>query len=370
MNFFSKTKLIIFSIIVVVIYTLCLFVSVAYANEIELKTAQQNEILQTISMEQSRLDELSNQYTEAVIEQGQLEAELKETKIKIKKTKKEIKNNQKQLEKQMISTYKNGETSMLDVLLDASSFESFVTNIDFCSRYVESTQKLLAEKESLEETLKQQKISQEQTLQQLDSVIQEIENSKTEANMTITNLQSQYEQLDEEIAVLVLQNQLTSNQPVEEENYDNYINENVVEILSGGNASAEIYQADVEEVKEKIEAGESIDNYDSDVVTRAYAMLGSPYVWGGTTSDGFDCSGFVSYCLTGEEGTRLGTTETFVGWTQVSDPQPGDVCVVHNGSSQHTGIYVGDGNMVHASTYGVGVIEGPVQDGMIYVRYE
>lgn len=50
------------------------------------------------------------------------------------------------------------------------------------------------------------------------------------------------------------------------------------------------------------------------------------------------------------------------------DPQPGDVCVIHNGNSQHTGIYVGNGNMVHAATYGVGVVEGPVQDGMIYVR--
>ena len=89
---------------------------------------------------------------------------------------------------------------------------------------------------------------------------------------------------------------------------------------------------------------------------------------GGTTSAGFDCSGFVSYCLTGEEGARLGTTKTFAEWNQVSNLQPGDVCVIYNGSSQHTGIYVGDGNMVHAATYGVGVVESPVQDGMIYVR--
>ena len=54
----------------------------------------------------------------------------------------------------------------------------------------------------------------------------------------------------------------------------------------------------------------------------------------------------------------------------MSDPQPGDVCVVHNDSSQHTGIYVGDGKMVHAATYGVGVIEGDVQSGMTYVRYQ
>lgn len=135
--------------------------------------------------------------------------------------------------------------------------------------------------------------------------------------------------------------------------------------------SPEVEEEPIEVKDEKpVENKEPVESTDNSVVERAYSMIGSPYSWGGTTSDGFDCSGFVSYCLSGEEGTRLGTTETFSGWTQVTDPQPGDVCVVHNDSSQHTGIYVGDGNMVHAATYGVGVIEGPVQDGMIYVRYE
>ena len=63
--------------------------------------------------------------------------------------------------------------------------------------------------------------------------------------------------------------------------------------------------------------------------------------------------------------TRLGTTYTFLGWTQVSDPQPGDVAV----NAEHCGIYIGGGQMIHAADYGIGVIQGPVQSGMIYVRY-
>ena len=54
-----------------------------------------------------------------------------------------------------------------------------------------------------------------------------------------------------------------------------------------------------------------------------------------------------------------------MGWTQVTDPQPGDVCV----NSGHAGIYIGGGQMIHAATYGVGVVVGSVQGGMIYVRY-
>ena len=52
------------------------------------------------------------------------------------------------------------------------------------------------------------------------------------------------------------------------------------------------------------------------IVSRAYSQLGKPYVWGACGPSSFDCSGFVSYCLTGSY-TRLGTTLTFMGWTRV-----------------------------------------------------
>lgn len=101
------------------------------------------------------------------------------------------------------------------------------------------------------------------------------------------------------------------------------------------------------------------------VVDRAYSYIGkAEYVWGACSPGAFDCSGFVAYCLTGNYA-RLGNTTTFLGWPRVSDPQPGDVCV----NSGHCGIYIGNGQMIHCATYGVGVIIGPVQAGMVYVRY-
>ena len=54
-----------------------------------------------------------------------------------------------------------------------------------------------------------------------------------------------------------------------------------------------------------------------------------------------------------------------MGYTQVSDPQPGDICT----SATHCGIYIGGGQMVHASDYGVGVIVSDVRPDMIFVRY-
>ena len=98
-------------------------------------------------------------------------------------------------------------------------------------------------------------------------------------------------------------------------------------------------------------------------VSRAYSQLGKPYVWGACGPNSFDCSGFVSYCLTGSY-SRLGTTLTFMGWTRVSNPQPGDVVT----TATHCGIYIGNGQMIHAPHTGDVVKVGPVQSGMIYVR--
>lgn len=99
------------------------------------------------------------------------------------------------------------------------------------------------------------------------------------------------------------------------------------------------------------------------IVSRAYSQLGKPYVWGACGPNSFDCSGFVSYCLTGSY-TRLGTTLTFMGWTRVSNPQPGDVVT----TATHCGIYIGNGQMIHAPHTGDVVKVGSVQSGMIYVR--
>lgn len=53
-----------------------------------------------------------------------------------------------------------------------------------------------------------------------------------------------------------------------------------------------------------------------------------------------------------------------MGWTRVSDPQPGDMCT----SAIHCGIYVGPGQMIHAPTFGQTVTYGPIQSDMIIVR--
>ena len=102
----------------------------------------------------------------------------------------------------------------------------------------------------------------------------------------------------------------------------------------------------------------------SDAVSRAESWVGrAEYVWGACSPGAFDDSGLVSYCITGRYA-RVGTTYTFLTWPQTSNPQPGDICVC----SGHCGIYVGNGEMIHAATEGLGVRKDPVHKKMIFVK--
>ena len=96
-----------------------------------------------------------------------------------------------------------------------------------------------------------------------------------------------------------------------------------------------------------------------DIVNTAMNYLGVPYVWGGTSEYGLDCSGLV-YLVYKQHGITINRVaqDMCSNGTEVSlnDLQPGDILLF--GSSiyniWHVGIYVGDGNLIHSS-YGTTV---------------
>lgn len=94
------------------------------------------------------------------------------------------------------------------------------------------------------------------------------------------------------------------------------------------------------------------------VLDYAYRFLGTPYVWGGTTPSGFDCSGFTQYVYRnfGVNLPRVSRSQATSG-TKVSyaNLQAGDLVFFGTGGISHVGIYIGGGNMIHSPRPGKSV---------------
>lgn len=102
------------------------------------------------------------------------------------------------------------------------------------------------------------------------------------------------------------------------------------------------------------------------IIATAKRYLGIPYRWGGTDPDtGFDCSGLVQQVF-GDLGVtvpRVSADQATVGTEigSLAEAQPGDLLFWRGSSTNHIGIYVGDGQMLHAPYTGEVVKVGPVR---------
>ena len=95
------------------------------------------------------------------------------------------------------------------------------------------------------------------------------------------------------------------------------------------------------------------------IVSAAESYEGVPYVFGGTSRDGIDCTGLVQKAL-GDAGITVGRSmdEQMTAGTEVgklADAKPGDLIVLDGGA--HIVIYAGDGNVIHAPYEGRTVTE-------------
>lgn len=144
-----------------------------------------------------------------------------------------------------------------------------------------------------------------------------------------------------------------------------------------GNQSSVTYSVEVSEKVEEVASvsnANSSSNYQNDYVASgnmtslvqlAYSLIGSPYVSGGNSPAGFDCSGFVQYLYNqiGISVSRSSSTQMYDGVAvSYENAQPGDILIwgYSSGVPTHSAIYVGNGQMIHATNPVQGVIASDV----------
>lgn len=317
------------------------------------KQAEAQAALDKLNDMQATLDAASNNYSEAEAERAAAEQKVVEAEQQIQEETEKIKGYQEELGTRARSMYRTGGNTFLDVILGASTFEEFATNWNMLETMNENDAELVAKTKDSREKVEAAKVEYEQQEQVAAEKADEAKRIKDEAEATTAQMQATYDSLSAEAQELMRQ---------EEEARSAANAAAAQQAIASGNAGSSSSSPAASKPTNNSKPQTVTGNV---VVDRAYAQLGKPYGWGAAGPKSFDCSGLVGYCLTGQMGNHWCTTDTIQGWTRVSNPQPGDICI----NSHHTGVYIGGGQMIHAPRTGEVVKISGVHKDMWYVRY-
>ena len=314
----------------------------------------------------TKLEQIGTQTQQIHEELSAQTQELDQTAGEITQKQQEIAEGQAKLSSYVAGEYKTGGLSLLQVLTGVDDLGDMLNRLFYYGKVSDKQAQTIQEVKDLKQQLTDKQTEQEKNVAATQKKVDELNAQQAEAQNVVNSLDSQ---LQAELAAEAEANaalQAGINASTAEKATVSNDTAGTTENTPAPTPAPTPQPSTPAPAPTPSAPSQSVDG--GTVVSRAYSKLGCAYSWGGIGPNSFDCSGFVSYCLTGRY-CRLGTTGTFMGWTRVSDPQPGDVVV----NSYHTGIYIGNGQMIHASDYSTGVIISSVAAGMnnnyIFVRY-
>jgi len=350
-----KAKSLLYSVSSAVLATMIMATPV-FASPVDspVTNKQMGETQDQINNFETKIEQLDNQISTAMEKSQQLNVHIKEqqgkiaeTKVEIEKAKKDLDAHKKVYAERLKSIQSQGQqpiVTYVELLFSSNNISEFLTRSTAVSEFIQSdTDQLngLKEKEQAlkdsEDKLQSDIANLQKSQNELVSQQKQIEASKQEITKELANAKDKLKDQQSQLA----EQQAAAAQPAQSSQQQSQ-------------ADKEVKQTFVDNSSKSAPTASAVNLTNLSTANKLIAVakqyLGVPYVWGGTTPSGFDCSGFTSYVYraVGISLPRVSRAQQNVG-TRISPSQvqPGDLVFMGN-PAYHVGIYIGGGKYIHA----------------------
>ncbi|MFB7142087.1 coiled-coil domain-containing protein [Gottfriedia sp. NPDC056225] len=378
----------------------------AIASTIVLSLAPNASVLADSKVEtkQAEVDKFQSQFKKLSSEVKKIDAQIKTTKNNIDAKKAEITETEKLindkkaritylqdriekrnevLEQRLVAMQKQPKVNLVtDVLFNSDGIVDFFNRVNSISTLFNADENIIKEQQSEQDEVKKEKqlvdekkatlvaAKEDLVAQQSDLSKAQAEKQKSldtaEANLKLAVKELENAKEDERVQRLEQQSlELAALSSDDEDDSDNSQATNTSSNSSSSDSKSDSSSHSKSDSNSGSNAGPSDDGGSvatgNGIVDFALQYQGVPYVFGGTSPSGFDCSGFIWYVYSHNGyGISRGNVKTY--WsraTKVSSPQPGDLVFLQNtyiNGPSHMGIYIGGNKMVHAGSSGISII--------------
>jgi cell wall-associated NlpC family hydrolase len=323
------------------------------------KEAQAQQIIGEINSIDVSLNAAVEAYNTANVRLHKIKGDLRQNAFELKVARATLKRSQAALARRLVSAYKSGEqNSTLAVLLGSSSLDELLNNVETINstskqdaRIVHDVTAARASIQHHRDQLQSAKTEQQQVVAERAAEQQRIQSQLAERRQLLASVRTEIVRLKQEEARR--QAQLAA------EARARLAAERAAQAAQTGQAASQPTQSGSAQSTPAATAGVSASPPPSSaaappashggVVGIAMRYLGVPYVWGGASPRGFDCSGLVMYVF-----SQIGVSLPHSSYAQygmgapvsMSQLQPGDL--VFFAGASHVGIYIGGGQFIHA----------------------
>ncbi len=305
--------------------------STSAAETLAQKRARAHEIIGQLATLDARMERVVESYDAATGKLAAIQARITQNEHTLAVTHYDLQLAKATLQQRVVAIYKQRPVDMLDVIVATKSFSSMVDQLSMLHRVSSDESTMIDSIATYRKTIKGAQAA--------------LATEKVAAQALVTQRTAEKDRVEHTLAV----------------------RQSMLRGVKAQIAAIEAAQSRAAEESAAHSGGQVLTSVPvnpdhSSVVAFAESFVGkSPYVWGGASPSGFDCSGFTMYCW-GAFGVSLphnAAAQQSMCASSTGDPQPGDL-VFFGSPAYHVGLYVGGGSMVNAPHTGCYVSYGSV----------